>query len=163
MGQRQAGTDAEATTIPMRHMLYAEPCPPEWEEAWAVLERVLQEIAAETERLGARLMIVSLPCAQLVDPDSWGNIQQQFPAMKQQNWDLERPERRLTAIAEQNHWLLCQLYPMFRTRASGERLFFGNVGHMNPRGHELTAELIAEFINAQRLLPEIESNDHAVR
>ena len=45
------------------HVVRRIPCPPIWEEAWSVLERVLLELAAESDRLGARLLIVSLPCA----------------------------------------------------------------------------------------------------
>ena len=81
--------------------------------------------------------------------------------MKAMTWDLERPERRLKAFAEQNQLLLFQLLPMLRTRANGERLFFGNVGHMNPHGHQLTAELMAEFIKHQRLLHAIKPQINA--
>jgi hypothetical protein len=79
----------------------------------------------------------------------------QFPAMKGKRWDLERPERRLKDFADRHGLLLLQPVSTFRAVSKEKTLFFGNVGHMTNVGHEFTAEVIAEFLSNQNLLPKL--------
>jgi hypothetical protein len=74
--------------------------------------------------------------------------------MASQSWDLDGPERRFQAFAEQYDLLAFQPLAKFREQLAEERLYFGSVGHLNPRGHELLAGQIAEFVEQHGLLPE---------
>jgi hypothetical protein len=152
MNQRRAGVNT--STIPTRYMLYSDPSLPIWDEAWSNVEKVLLELAAETERQEAKLLIVSLPCGQAVHPQSWQNVQQQHPAMLARKWDLERPERQLMEFANRHNLLILQLLPTFQHQGKDSSLFFGNVGHMNADGHNLTGKSIASFVEQRGLLPE---------
>jgi hypothetical protein len=154
--RRQAGASAagDSDQIPLRFMVYARPTPEVWEDAWSVLERSLLEIAEETRRLGAELVIVSLPCGQVASNQVWQDLLQRHAAMRQQEWDLEMPERRLEAFAKAHQLRLCQLLPEFQTHAGAEQLFFGSIGHFNPQGHRLAADVIAEYLTQQQLMPQ---------
>lgn len=148
------GRGGVGSGIPKRHMLYAIPSPPEWEDAWAVMEQTLLDLSEEAARQGAKLLIVSLPCSQVADPIAWQDVLKRRPDMQGKSWDLEGPDRRLQAFAEKHQLLLYQPLEAFKTCVKDEPLFIGNVGHMNAHGHQVTADLVAEFLEKQQLLPE---------
>jgi hypothetical protein len=152
--QRRAAAAGPSPGVPTRYKLYADPCPPTWEEAWAVLQQTLLELSAEAKRQGAQLVIVSLPCAQAVLPQSWEHVQRRYPAMQSKSWDLERPERRLSQFADKHGITLLTLLPVFRLKANGGSLYFGDVGHMTARGHQITAEAIGDFLCDRMLVPD---------
>jgi lysophospholipase L1-like esterase len=124
----------------------------EWEEAWETLERVVAALADDTRRLGVELVILSVPAAQVVDPRAWERLVAERPAMREQAWDLEGPERRLRAFADRHGLRLIQPYKAFEAAVRSESLYFGDVGHMTPRGHDLIADELARFLAASRLL-----------
>jgi hypothetical protein len=148
---RRVAAATPSAGVPTRHKLYAYPVAPDWEEAWAVFEQSLMEMSAEAKRQGAQFVIVSLPCAQAVVPESWKSLQHQFPQMDDESWDVERPERRLQEFAARHGLELLQLLPVLRKQVDGEPLFFGDVGHMTAHGHDTTAEGIAEYLSKQEL------------
>jgi hypothetical protein len=157
-GQSAPAGAAANDVIPTRHMLYADPSPPEWDDAWAVLERTLLDMSADSARQGARFLIVSLPCSQVVDVDAWADILQRRPAMRSKSWDLEAPERRLKSIAQQHGLPLFQPLPMFQARTKEGTMYLGNVGHLNPRGHQVAAELVEAFLDENHFLNDVASS-----
>jgi hypothetical protein len=157
-GDRRAGAEAAGdgtlgNEIPTRHQLYSGASPAQWADAWAVMEQALLDLAAETESHGAKLLIVSVPCSQVADPNAWHAVLERRPAMREKTWDLEGPERRLAAFADQHHMLLCRPLAAFQEQVKEAPLFIGNVGHFNARGHAVMAASLAEFLKQQKLLP----------
>ena len=57
------------TRIPFDYRLYQDPPDVEWERAWAVTEALVRELAAETARDGARLVVVSVTNDLQLHPD----------------------------------------------------------------------------------------------
>jgi hypothetical protein len=163
--RQQAGAAANGPSDqpPLRFMVYADPAPPVWEEAWSVMEKTLLELAEETRRLGAQFVIVSLPCGQASNEQVWIDLLEKHGAMRELHWDLDQPERRLAAFADKHQLRLCQLLPNFRERAGDEALFFGSIGHFNQQGHRLATEVIADYLTQQRLLPHSRSADVSTR
>jgi hypothetical protein len=139
-------------TIPTRFRLYLEEAPP-WGEAWAVLERVVLEFAAEARRQKTDLVVLSVPAGQTATPQAWQNLLDRHPVMKDRNWDLEKPDRRLAAFAREHDLRLLQPIKMFQQTEPEPPLFFGNVGHLTERGHRLLAEQIENYLLQQGVLP----------
>lgn len=150
-----AGASPRAQTVPKRFEIYGPAPRAEWEQAWRTLEGVLASVADDTRRLGAKLVVLSIPAAQVVDPRAWAGLLDQNPSMRARSWDLEGPERRLRTIADAHQIALLQPYREFQSAAStapSGSLYFGNVGHMTARGHELLAAELAKFLKERKLL-----------
>lgn len=148
-GERGATGPVE-TKVPTRFLLYQKPLQPEWEEAWRVFERVITEFSAEADRLNAKFVVLSVPVSFVVKQDIWAGLLRSNPAMQTVTWDLEGPDRRLQAITEAHGIPLLTAYPFFRKVNSTEPLFYGDIGHFTPRGHEVMASFLREyFLNGE--------------
>jgi hypothetical protein len=71
-----------------------------------------------------------------------------YPAMRNRSWDLDGPNRELKEFCGEEGIPFLSLEPLFRQhlRDHGERLHWRYDGHWNPRGNDLAARYIAEFI-----------------
>jgi hypothetical protein len=125
---------------------------PAWEAAWETTEALLAEARSETQRQGAKFLLVSLTNAAQVDPVP-EEIRER--ALRLGEIDLYYPERRLSAFAKREGIDLVLLAPLFADFAVKHKVYlhgFANTalgtGHWNDRGHALGAELLA-----QRLCP----------
>jgi len=139
----QSSTRTGNGEFPTRYELYAVPLEERWESAWKVAERITLGFAQDAQAHGAEFLLLSIPAAQVVTPNSWANILTNYPSMGKLQWDLFAPEQRFTHFATHNNISLVQPYLNFEEHARLEPetpLFFGNVGHLTPRGHRLLAE-----------------------
>ncbi|MFO0949034.1 MAG: SGNH/GDSL hydrolase family protein [Planctomycetota bacterium] len=150
--RRALGQDANS--IPKRFMLYHDPLPPVWEDAWKLFERVLLEFKLEAEKQGVPLVVVSVPAAQVVSAESWQDILKTYPKMAGENWRLLEPEDRLLSIIERQGIVFFRPLETFQKASSGSPLFFGNAGHMTTRGHEVMTAALAEFLLRNKLVPQ---------
>jgi hypothetical protein len=142
-------------SVPKRYRLYRQPLAPEWQQAWTFVEQAIVEFAAEARRLNAEFVLLSLPAGQIVSPASWEAVLAQRPAMAAQrsSLDLGAPEARLQAFAKAQGIRFFSGTTAFRQAAPEPPLFFGNVGHLTARGHQLMAQLLEQFLAEQRLIP----------
>jgi hypothetical protein len=149
------GAPAPSASIPRRYQLYNTSEPqPKWEEAWATLEKVIEEFAAECERQEASLVILSVPSGELVSAAAWQETLKRSPAMADVQWDLERPQQRLVEIAERHGIHFLSTYRKFQSARQDPPLFLGDYhGHFSSSGHQLMAECIHAFLIEKRLLP----------
>jgi hypothetical protein len=136
-----------------RYLFYQTPHQPVWEEAWTIFERVLLEFAAEAHRQQVKLVLLSVPAAQVVNRAAWQNILNQTPDMTRVEWDLEGPERRLQNFTASHNIPLLQPYRAYQQATKSSPLFFGDVGHMTSHGHQLMAQLLEDFMRRQELIP----------
>lgn len=134
------------------HVYQSNP-PKEWKEAWRITEALISEIRRESERIGARFLLVTLSNPAQVHPDP---ERRRYCAKKLGEPDLFYPERRLQAFAEHEGIDAIFLAKSFAEYATQHRVFlhgFSNVGmgrgHWNERGHLLAAELIGKHMCAE--------------
>jgi lysophospholipase L1-like esterase len=113
---------------------------------WNQVERALRELRTETERAGAKLVLVCIPAGPQVDARYWWAT----------NLGLSIDERVLTETAFQDrlaHFAagegipLVDLLPAMRAHPD-EALYYERDGHWNARGHEVAASVIAERLAA---------------
>lgn len=139
--------------IPKRYLLYGNPQPPEWEEAWRLYERALDEFAKETADQGSRLVVLSVPAPWVASSNAWKLILGSNPTMKDKVWDLTGPERRLEEFTRRRGLRLLAPYQTFGEAWSDEPLYWGNLGHMTPRGHQVMARVLEDYLMAEQMLP----------
>lgn len=160
--KRLGGSEAEAGLqasgqVPKRFLLYQDPLPHEWQEAWATFERIITRFAEAVARDGARFAVVSMPAGQVVHPDVWEQLVTDYPAMSSRKWDLRSAEHRLRQIADRHHLALITPLDAFVSAASGAPLFFQGIGHLTPRGHELLAQTLDAALAEHDLVSDIRS------
>jgi phospholipase/lecithinase/hemolysin len=73
--------------------------------------------------------------------------------MGAEEWDRFAPVRRLSGLASTHRLALVEPLPSFLSADRPNELFFGEVGHLTPRGHRLLAEAIHAALDARRLYP----------
>lgn len=132
--------------FPKRHLFYGLSLSEEWEEAWRLYQQAIKEFAAETERQGAQLLILSVPAPWVASEEAWNMILESYPAMRSKKWDVLGPERRLANFASEHGLHLLSPYRAFSEAWSNDPLFWGHLGHMTPRGHKVMARVIEEYL-----------------
>jgi lysophospholipase L1-like esterase len=137
---------------PKRFLLYSDPLSREWEEAWEAFERVITRFAATVRQDGATFALVSVPAGQVVHPQVWRQLLQQHPAMSARQWDVLSAEKRLRLLAERHNIPLIAPLDVFIDNISTGPLFFKEIGHLTPRGHEVMADALDAALAEQGLV-----------
>jgi lysophospholipase L1-like esterase len=133
--------------------IYPAPQRKEWQDAWAITERLLLEIDRASRESGAEFVLAILPNPIQVTADS---AAQQRVCRGLGVTDLRYPDRRLDSFARARGIRCIPLVDMFAQHIHnhGEDVYFANPGspllHFTKVGHELVAQHLAAELAAQR-------------
>jgi lysophospholipase L1-like esterase len=148
-----AGAPAAEFTLFAPEAFCLKSDPPEFEQAWSRAEQRLGEMKAWCDGHGARLAVVAIPTEAQVDPDAWDAARRRY-GLREEDFDLEKPQRVLTAFAAERGIPLIDLLPALRAaRGTGPRLYSRSDIHWTPRGHAVAAEEILRRLRSSSLLP----------
>lgn len=116
-----------------------------WKYAWEVTKALIKETKNESQEIGADFLLVSLPRRFGVNPELWDDVLEDYPSMKNKGWDLGKPGAILEKFSQEEDINYLNLLLLFRDHVAetGEELY---EDHFNSKGHELTAELMYEFL-----------------
>jgi hypothetical protein len=127
--------------------------PPELELAWTRAKAALVQMKAWCDAHHARLALVVIPTEAQVDPDRWAAVRQRY-RLKEEDFDLEKPQRILAAFATENGVPLIDLLSALRAAPdAGGPLYFRTDIHWTLRGHAVAADEILRQLGALGLLP----------
>jgi hypothetical protein len=128
---------------------FLPPTTAEWQDAWRVTEGVLEKMADEVARHGARLFVVTVSSGVQVNP----NVANRAAFAK---WlgvkDLYYGERRLEKFCRSHAIPMLALAPIFADYTSQHQVYlhgFGEKpgqGHWNRDGHRLAGHHIAQWL-----------------
>ena len=128
----------------------------EWDYAFDLAERMLQEMAALCAARGARFAVVSIPSQFEVHEPLRDDLFRAYPSMKQHEWDFEQVSNRLEQMLEPRGIPYLRLDKPFRDRAKADPttpLYFKYNAHWNEAGNAAAAEFVERFLQEKRLLP----------
>jgi hypothetical protein len=134
------GKSTRREGIPKSYGLYAVPLMSTWEEAWIVLESVVNKFGTEVRQNGGEFLVVSVPAPQVVYTHKWETVKRAYPAMYSRDWNLRAPESRLKQIAEASGWTFVSPLDAFVAANEGPPLYFDFDGHLTPEGHAVVAK-----------------------
>jgi hypothetical protein len=140
--------------IPTRYGLYQKPLRAEWEKAWRTFERIILEFKDEALKQNVDFLILNVPAGQLVSGKAWENVLNKNSAMRDMEWDLGGPERRMNSFVTKNGITYLDAVEWFKRNSTEVGLFFGDVGHFTHLGHQLMAEFIENYVVNHALIPE---------
>jgi hypothetical protein len=132
----------------------AEPKTPQWQAAWRVTERLLEEVGSLARKNGAPMVLVMVPYAIQVHPDAKvrESVRQKLGVD-----DLFYPERRLEAFARGKGIDVVALAPEMQKISQAESRYLHGfdkarpgIGHWNEQGHRVAAEIIARRLCARQ-------------
>lgn len=146
--------------IPARLLLYASPAPPEfeagWEMAWQLETKLLQELKTDAAKHGTKVAALFFPERFSIYPFLWRErLNSQYPKWKELKWDLDKPNRRLGMVLQQQGIKYFDLSPSFRDSVdkTGALLYFPSDGHLTPEGNRLAGEIVSAWLHDQGLVP----------
>ena len=141
--------DKTVAGIPPSYYVYAEDQDEEWHAAWRATEDLILQTKAAVNAIEARYVVVAASTPHGV----WGaeeglqRLMVEYAGMKELEWDLDQPDRRMEQLCQENDIPFLALEPLFRLEtAKGPRLHFPVNGHWNPEGNDLAGRLMAEFL-----------------
>jgi len=140
-------TDDPAT--PLSYAVYQASLPPDWQAAWQLTDALVRRLDHEVTARQGRLAVVILSAPEQVYPDRWAAVLAANPSMTPQQWDLEAPNRQLSAFLDQAAIPYLDLLPVFQAGAvqtGTPALHFRHDGHWTAAGHQLAAQAIASFV-----------------
>jgi hypothetical protein len=96
-------------------------------------------------------MMAIVTARERIYPDSWQQILDANPIMRELEWDLAAPERRVERWCAANRAHCVPLAPAFLAqRDRGPRLHYVYDGHWTAAGHALAATRVATALHEQR-------------
>jgi len=145
---QSSGPISKSKSIPKRYMIYHDPLPAIWNDAWEITEAILLEFIKEGQQQNVPVVFISVPAGQIVHEQEWQNLLKKHPGMKGKKWDLRAPEMRLRAFANEHGISLIEPFDDIKKHAqtTEDRLFFGNVGHPTAKGHEILSASIEKSL-----------------
>jgi hypothetical protein len=150
---RHAGRPAAELNPFQQEAFCLKSYPPEFDLAWTRAQEALGQMKRWCDTHHARLAVIVIPTEAQVYPDRWDAARRRFN-LRDEDFDLEKPQRLLSAFASAHGIPLIDLLPTLRlARETGGPLYFETDIHWTPRGHAVAADEILRRLRAMGLLP----------
>jgi hypothetical protein len=140
-------SDSEGIEAGLSSQVYLPPNSPEWHQAWLVTEALLAKMNDLVWSQRARFIVITIPGAILVDPV--GDVRERLESRLGVD-DLFFPDRRIAEIGLRSGFRTYPLMKELQDIAEQRQIYihgFDNTrpsfGHLNERGHEILADLLA--------------------
>lgn len=154
---RQARHSRPAMLLGTYDEIYAEPADEVWTEAWSITEDLLGQMHADIVQAGARFVLVTVGTTAQVDPDAERRAKLQEKLGVD---DLFYSERRLRGVGQSHGFAVITLGEPMQAEADRRKVYFHGFehvdlghGHWNIEGHSMAAQIIADELVNQRVVP----------
>jgi hypothetical protein len=116
-----------------------------FDELLARLESILRDLRDEVEAAGTDFRLVILPDRFQVNLDE-RDAALALVRMREDQFDWEKPQRRLAEFLDREGFSYLDLLPAFRDASTSEQMFHPGNTHWNIRGNAFVADEIAEWL-----------------
>jgi len=126
--------------------------------AWDATEWAIGELRKEVESDGGKFVLITLPDNVKMERDPKAVLEKEYGEKLPVGFDIDYPEKRLAAFSVKEGIRYYDLTSGFRAKRDELRLespyfSYEHDGHWNPKGHELAAHLIGEYLFRSGLVP----------
>jgi hypothetical protein len=143
-----AAVAAGGGELPLDLNLFRRELSNEWETAWQLTAALLNRFKAETTARSAELFVVTIPTIFQVHAEVWRENFESGAALREIDWDLDEPNRRLAELCVREGIPHLDLLSPLRAEAAttGSMLYFRQDNHWNELGHRAAAALVGPKI-----------------
>lgn len=133
-----------------------------WSDAWMGTRRILVAVRDLARANGAEFVLFTVPMKMQVDADLRRKVEQRHPNLR---FDMDKINRELGRFCRDENLRCLDLLPAFRQAyAEGKGpLYHKFDDHWNPRGHDLAAALVADYVQKEVLGPKAPISDRPAR
>ncbi|OGC47076.1 MAG: hypothetical protein A3A94_03465 [Candidatus Portnoybacteria bacterium RIFCSPLOWO2_01_FULL_43_11] len=138
----------EVDDIPADYFIYSKEYPDFLRIGFEKTKYFLNKIKGATNEKEIKFLAVIFPTQEQIYEDIWREVEGTYPAMKNMDWDLEKPNQMLKNYFEENQITYLDLAPFFKKALPklDERLYYKYDGHLNKIGHQLVGKILEEHI-----------------
>lgn len=112
------------------------------ESGYRVSASLLQELGSFSRSSRIPVLAVLIPTEFQAYPDEFRKVVRQ-QGLNSEDFDLELPQRRWSALAESSGMPVLDLLPILRSHSSGKFLYMSLDGHLSVEGNRIVGESIA--------------------
>jgi hypothetical protein len=87
--------ETETSGIPLPYHVYAPQWNATWNEAWKITQQILFQLHTEVTTKGMQFLLIAIPEHVQVNPVFRTEVLSTYPAMRNQKWEWEKPNRLL--------------------------------------------------------------------
>lgn len=141
--------------VPISYETYRKTADETWLAAFDLTRAILREFQKEAAGMDAGFAVALANAQEEVYPVFWKKITAAHPVMQGEDWSPEMAHQRILIILDEERIPALDLRPAFRQAyAENHRFLHYPVdGHWTPAGHALAARQLADFLEANGLLP----------
>jgi lysophospholipase L1-like esterase len=114
--------------------------------AWEITRSLTIKLNSLVESAGAKLLVVYLPYSDEVNRDWWQETIANSPPMQKEKWDLDKPEKLISAICRENSMDFISPREFFLEKSKPSERYYFKHGHFNENGHRLVGQMIGEWV-----------------
>jgi len=130
--------------------------PPEFADSWEITARIFQRLKKQTDELGSRLLVFSVPALHEVDTAEMHRIAATVPDSAMMCIEDAPATHRLRDTLDKLDIAYVDLLPTFRSasRDDGLDLYWVSDRHWNESGHSLAADVVGAALLDRGLIPD---------
>jgi hypothetical protein len=135
--------------IPLDYQIYSQNYNKDWQNAWAVTKKLILEFDKLAKQNSADFILLIIPNREQIYQDLWGEILENYPAMKASELVKDKPQLELMEFCKQEKLNCLNLLPIFKTHAKENpkpKLYFKYDGHFTETGHEKLNQVLYEYL-----------------
>ncbi len=116
--------------------------------AWQITEELLESLKKEAASIHADLLVFYVPGREAVYDRVWNDTKEEY-GISDTDWEVNQAGIELDKICKKDEINFLNPTELFRKEAKkGVRLYFENDGHWNTQGHQLTANILTDYISS---------------
>lgn len=130
--------------------VYLKDSPKEWQEMTDIQLNAIKEASDFSKENNITFLLVGVTSPEQVYEWHWERILEDYPFMKDEEYDLNKPTDIVMNYASENSILHLNLIPEFKE--SPNNLHWEKDGHWNSEGQKFASELIKKYIDENGLI-----------
>ena len=136
--------------------------PPQIKEYWHLFQTVILELQAQVQAHKAQLAVVVIPRSAQIHQAQYqefvSKLLKDYDALHDSdwgNWDFSAPDQAVVNFMGGQNIPVLDLMPGFRAydATHSEPLYFQEDIHFNQQGHQLTADMLCDWLVDEKLVP----------